>query len=449
MESANKPPVKTERDPTFVEFLPDADEIERRPLPRYTRLTIHTLAALMVFLVVWAALAEVDQVVTARGRLVTRAPNLVVQPLETSIIRSIDVRAGQVVRKGDRLATLDPTFAEADQAQLEGRHRSLDIQISQMEAELAGAPVMPAEGAGDAALQARLTDERRANYRAQAARIDGNLARLRASLQTNRRDQQMLEDRVAALRETEQMQESLAEQRFAPRSRYLDAKDRRLEVERDLTLARNREQEIRRELASAEAEREGFANAWRQKLMEEMLAAVRERDSLAEQIRKGGVRRSLVTLNAPADAVVLEVAKLSQGSVAREAEALFTLVPLGSELEAEVQVDSLNVGYLKAGDPARVKFDAFPFQRHGTLAGTVATISEDAFRREGAAPKGSDAYYVTKVRLGSEPLRQMSAHARLLPGMTLSAEISVGKRSVLSYLVWPLTKGLGEAIREP
>jgi hemolysin D len=146
---------------------------------------------------------------------------------------------------------------------------------------------------------------------------------------------------------------------------------------------------------------------------------------------------------------VLEVTKLSQGSIVKEAEAMFTLVPIGAVMEAEVQIDSVDVGYIKPGDLVHVKLDAFPFQRHGSITAKVRTISEDAFRRENNSTPGMEAFYMSRVALGNSKLKNMKAHTRLLPGMTLSAEIVVGKRSVMSYLVWPLTKAMDESIREP
>jgi len=138
--------------------------------------------------------------------------------------------------------------------------------------------------------------------------------------------------------------------------------------------------------------------------------------------------------------------------VIKEAEPLFTLVPLDAELEAEVRIDSLDVGHVKVGDPAKLKLDAFPFQQHGTLSAEVRTISEDAFRREANSPAmepGMDAYYISRITLGKDKLKKLAEKARLLPGMTLSAEIVVGKRSIISYLLWPLTKALDESMGEP
>jgi HlyD family secretion protein len=451
MEPANKSSV-TALDPTDIEFLPDADEIERRPLPPYARITVHVLAAMLVCFLVWSSFAEIDEVVKAQGRLTTPLSNIVVQPIETSIIRSIDVRIGQVVKKGERLATLDPTDADADQAQLRLKFDSLDTQVKRLEAELGGKPAPAEQGhvSADTQLQDKLAGERRANFAAQMARLDENIAKARASLDTNLHDQQVLGDRTKSLREVETMQERLVDQKFGAKVNLLDARNKRMEVERDYTLAKNQEPEIRRTLAGMEAEKRAFVNGWRQKIMEDMLNLTRERDATAEQIKKGTLRRDKVVLTAPADAMVQDIAKLSQGSVAQAAEKMFTLVPLGTALDAEVQIDSLDVGHVKPGDKVHIKLDAFPFQKHGTLEAKVRTLSEDAFKRDTANMEtGTDAYYVSRIDLGASRLKNMDPHARLLPGMTLTAEIVVGKRTVLSYLLWPLTKGLDEAIREP
>jgi HlyD family secretion protein len=229
----------------------------------------------------------------------------------------------------------------------------------------------------------------------------------------------------------------------------LEAQQRSKEVERDLEMARNKEQEIRREMAGAEADRTAFEKGWRQKALEEMLTVSRERDTIKEQLQKADKRSKLVILTAPLDAVVLEIAKLSPGSIVKEAETFFTLVPLNVVMEAEVKIDSMDVGYIKLGDPVRIKLDAFPFQKHGMLDGTVRTISEDAFKRETLEKTGSDAYYMSRITLKATTLKNLAESSRLLPGMTLSAEVVVGQRSVMSYLAWPLTKGMNEAVREP
>ncbi len=454
MEPADQSPVSatatTAGNATVVEFLPDADEIERSPLPRSARITLHVLLAALVSFLLWASFSELDRVVVAQGRLKTPLSNILVQPLETSIIQSIDVRVGQVVKKGEQLATLDPTFAQADEAQLRKQLSSLETQSKSIEAELSGNKVPDnITTDADSQLQAELSVERQANYQAQLAKMDENVARLQATLATNRHDQQMLTEHVKPLQEIESMQEKLVARNFGARVRLLEAQEKRQEVERNLQLAKNREQEIKRELASMEAEKTAFKKGWRQKMMEEMLSTSRDRNTVNEQLQKADKRRKLVTLTSPSDAVVLEIAKLSVGSVVQGGGSFFTLVPLDTELEAEVQIDSMDVGYVKSGDIARLKLDAYPFQRHGFLDGAVRTISEDAFRREAEPGQTMDAYYISRISLANTKLKKMPERARLLPGMTLTAEIVVGKRSVISYLLWPLTKALDESMQEP
>lgn len=442
---------KSSRGKTVIEYLPDADELERSPVPRWAQVTLRVLLLAVFSFGAWAAISELDQVVVARGSLVNPLPNVVVQPLETSIVQSIDVRIGQLVKKGDSLATLDATFIQADENVLRLRLDSLETQAKGLEEELAGkVAAKPKTGSSDDdVLQANLVNERRANYRAQQQRIAESVGRLRAALAANRRDQKLAAARLASLKNIETMQEKMVAQKFGAPLQLMEAQIKSKEVERDLEAVTNREQEIVRELAAAEAESVAFEKGWRQKAMEDLLSVTRERDAVREQIQKADKRHRLVTLTAPLDAVVLDIAKFSPGSIVREAETFFTLVPINAQLEAEVQIDSADIGYVKSGAEARLKLDAFPFQRHGTMNAKIRTISEDAFRRDNSSKGNGEVYYLSRMTLDGVALKNMVESARLMPGMTLSAEVIVGKRSVLSYLAWPLTKGLGEAAREP
>jgi hemolysin D len=455
MEPANKSPLNFKRgkkDETEIEFLPDADAIERGPLPKFVRITLHVLLLAFVSFILWACFSPVEKIVMAHGKLVNPLPNIVVQPLDTSIIQSIDVRVGQVVKKGQILATLDPTFTAADESQLRVRLESLDTQAAGLRAELAGKPgaVTGSASSADALLQAQLSSERKANFEAQKTKMDQNIARLKAGLETNKHDQVILAQRVKSLREVEAMQEQLMAEQFGAKMHLLEARDRRLEVERDMDLQRNKAIEMGSELASAQAERAAFDKSWRQKSMEDLLSASRERDGINEQLAKADKRHKMVQMVAPADAVVLEIGKLSVGSIVREAEPLFTLVPLGAELEAEVQIDSLDIGYIKTGAHAHIKVDAFSFQKHGMLDGKIRTISQDSFKRETTDKNGGglDAYYLSRIPYTGS-LKKLTPGTQLLPGMTVSAEIVVGHRTVMSYLLYPLYRALDESIREP
>lgn len=442
-----------------LDFLSPAQEIEQRPLPRLARVTLYVVVLALAAAAGWAAWAEIDKVVIARGRLVTTTSTIVAQPLETSVIRSIEVRPGDLVRKGQVLATFDPTFAQADVGQLEAKRFSLEAQIGRLEAELAGrdsfSPVRPetaagAEMAAAAALQVQLFKERRDYLAARMKQYEEAELRLGTKLATNRREQEVLRERTKTLGEIQNMRAELLARNSGSRLNLLEARDQKLEVERLLSAAVNTEAELNQEQAVIAAERASFLMDWRQKAAEELVTARRERDAVTEQLSKAARRNELVTLTAPADAVVLEIGKRSVGSIAQAAEPLVTMVPAEAPLEAEVQIEAPDVGLLRLDDTARIKLEAFPFQRHGTLPARLRTISEDAFaRKEGDKSLNGQAYYVARLEITGSDLRAIPPDTRLLPGLTLSSEIVVGRRTVLSYFLYPLMKAFDESLREP
>ncbi len=454
MEPANQPHVKPEvvrtRGKTGrwrTDFLPDADALERKPLPGGLSATLYLLVGLVATSIVWASWFEVDQVVTAHGKLVTAQPNIVLQPLETAQISALNVQPGQIVKKGQVLAVLDPTFITADLTQAQDRLKSLDAEVQRVEQELAGRAAALQGQNRDEQLQAQLQSERRASYQARLLRLNESIERNKAAVATNDHDIQSLEGRVKSLREIEGMNEKLTQQQFQSNMKLLESRERRQEVERELINARNRSAELKRQLAEAEAEKASFSREWRQKSTEELVAVRRERDSVAEQVKKAERRSRLIELTAPSDAVVLEIAARSTGSIIREAEPLVTLVPLGETLEAEVQIEAQDVGYVKLDDPVRLKIDAFPFQKHGLIKGKLEKLGRDAFTQQ--AGKSGAPYYLGRAKLEQNELRNLPRNAPLIPGMTLSAEIVVGQRSVMSYVMYPIMRGLSEAAREP
>jgi hemolysin D len=431
----------------LAEFLPDAQAIEQREPRRSRRLTLYALLALVLTAVLWAALSEIDKLVIGRGRLVTPLPNLVVQPLEPGILKAIEVRIGEVVDRGQVLATLDPTFATADTDQLASRSATLAWQAQRLESELAGTEV-PEPGSGlQEQLQAGRLVERRATYAARLRQFEETIAALRASLETNRRDQEALARHVKSLADLEAMHKAMETKQMGSRANMLQVQADRLEVERDYTVAVNREQEIERQITATEAERETFATSWRKEAMEQLANTLQQLAEVSEQLAKARRRSELVTLVAPADAVVLEIGKKSVGSVVKDAEPLFVLVPLDAPLEAELEVSPADVGEIQVGDAARIKIDAYPFQKHGTIRGRVVNVSADAFSRQSAF--GQDAYYyLARLRLEDTHLQHLPSPTRLLPGMTLTGEIKTGKRTVISYFLYPVIRVLDESLRE-
>jgi HlyD family secretion protein len=259
----------------------------------------------------------------------------------------------------------------------------------------------------------------------------------------------MLAQRLKSVAEVEHMQERLVNQNFGAKRQLLEARERRQEIERELLLTKNREQEILKEITTQEADLQAFRNEWRQRLLEEQAEVTKERNNLITQVEKADKRKSLIDLVAPADAVVLEIPQRSVGSVVTAAEVMFSLVPLDSPLQAELKIAARDVGFVKPGDPVKVKLDAFPFQKYGTLKGQITTVSEDAFTKDTdmqTARLGS--YYLARVKLESLQLQRKADEVLIRPGSSLVGEIRIGERTVMSYFVYPLIGTLDQSLRE-
>jgi len=441
-----------------MEFQPDAVAVEAGRLPWQARFAVYVILAALACGGAWAWLSRVDRVVTARGMLVTLAPAIVVQPLETSIIRTLAVRPGDVVKKGQLLATLDPTFATADLGQLTGRKKFLAAWIERLMAELEDRPAAEVEEAAadaDQRAQMALFLKRKEEYRANVEAKDQEIASYEEMLAANLNEQERLKGQFALTAEIESMYRKLWEGDQTSRLEYINALREKLRVEDLYASAADKNSQIRERLAQARAERLAFIGGWRTQTATKIVEAQQELTEVEHTLAKAARRTELVELAAVSDAVVKDVARVSEGSVVREAETLFTLIPIderGGELEAEAAIPAKDIGHIRVGNAVRMKLSAFPFQRHGFLSGEVRMVSPDVFLPEGrGAGEAADggAYYACRIRLTANTLRGVGGDFRLLPGMALDAEILVGRRRVAEYLLDPLLAGLHESLSEP
>jgi hemolysin D len=442
------------RQPRLIaEFQSDAIEVEQRSPPRFTRLTLYCVLALILAAVTWASVSQVDMIVTAQGKLITMRPNLVVQPLETSVIREIHVRAGDRVNRGDLLATLDPTFSQADHDQLRNRVGAFDASIARLRAELASSDYVAANlGDADAVLQRNMFLQRKSAREAQMQNFDAQIASAQANLATAKNEEAVLVQRLDNMRAIESMRSTLMDKEVGSKLNFLLSRDARLDVESNLARVRGNIADYAHRVDKANADQKVFAEDFRRTAFQDLVETLSKRDSASEELKKVELRRQLIVLRAPADAIVLEVASRTIGSVVREAETLFVLVPRDVALQAEVNVEGRDVGQISLGQPVRIKFEPFPFQKYGTGTGSVRVISQDSFApdpKSEAARRTIVPYYRVLVDLSDVKLRLPGDRVQLISGMAVTAEMKVGQRSVISYFLYPLLRGLDEAIREP
>ena len=408
------------------------DDFLAEPAPRALRNSHYAAMALAASLIGLASVLKIDIVVSGTGRLAADAPTIVLQPLQLSIIRQIAVKPGDAVRKGDTLATLDPTFAQADRAALAAQREALIVRRDRLAAELAGTPFTDAAHA----LEVTLYRQRQDQHAARMAEFTGRLTSLDADIAAAEQNMTSLAQQLTLSREVEGMRETLYRGQTGSKLNYLEAQAGRMRTERDLRAAATRLNELHQSARTLRADRQEFADGWRRDLLEASVKLRSDLTGVEEALVKATRLTDLVSLVAPEDGVVLDVARRSVGSVLHEAEPLITLVPAAAPLIADIAIGSADVGYASAGDAVVVKVDAFPYQRHGMVSGRLRSIGEDSFA-------GPDTHY----HRGQIALEH--SDLRLIPGMTVTAEIKVGTRSVLSYFLYPITRALSESIREP
>jgi HlyD family secretion protein len=439
----------------------DFETLLRAPPKR--RLVLWLMVALIAAAAIGLAVLKVDIVVSANGKIVTSDSEIVVQPVETSVVRSIAVRMGQQVKAGDVLAKLDPTFSQADRDELVAKLRNLRATYDRLDAELAGRAYDPADPNADEQTQRDIFRKRQAEYAAKLGAAERKAEQYKADLTAHKTEAKNLEEQIRLAGQAEAMYQQLVAKDLASKLKLIDASQHLVGARTRLDTNLGEQRKLAEQIAGAEAERDGFVQEWQRKLSEDMAQTRSDRDGTAARLSKAQLRRELAVMTAPEDATVLEVAHRPAGSVLREAETLMRLVPTHAPLLFEVQVDTRDVARLHIGDRATIKLEALPWQQFGLAYGvlkalTPDTVSDDNPREtseEGASPelknqaRQSPTHYRARIELTQSQFRNMPEGFVLRPGMRVVCDIKIGRRSILEYVLNPITRVIGESLREP
>jgi len=460
-------------DRLLTEFQPDAVEIETRSVPFGAPLTLYTVVALMLCAVAWSCWAEVDKIVTAQGKLITVDPPVVIDTSVASQIRAMNVEFGDRVVAGQILATLDPTYPEADLKQLEGRIDSLDALIARLNAEQEGRDFNPPQAKTDPsyALERNVFVRRKAEYDAKLLEFEANKRKYTAQL-TNTETLIALDRRaLARFERIMKMTEKLVDKGARSQQDVDGIAIRMGQARKAMETAIGQRETFAKDIDLIDSQSVAYDAAWQSEMIVQLAEASQQRKDLVQERAKLIHTNSQVELKVPNDLpqkefFVLEVADVSVGSVSKPGEPIFRLVPLDGFYEAEVEVlgkdismvregtrDQFNSSTLPKGSQVRIKLASFPYQKHGTIDGVIRKISEGSFEKDKNAAMINPAaatMYRTRVELidpGS--LKKVGKSFRLMPGMTLTAEIKVGKQRVVQYFLYPLLRYMDEAAREP
>jgi HlyD family secretion protein len=430
--------------PNTLIFQTDLDRIVHERPPLLLRLTTLALASLLAGVLLLANVTRVDIVITGHGHLAADQPTNMVMPFDRAILRTLNVRAGDVVRRGQVLATLDGTFARADMAALQAQAFALTAETVRLYAEMNGGTLDMIPGP-DGAIQAILFDQRHREYEARLVAFDQALAHDQAEMATARHQIESLRHQVAVAREVIGMRAALMQRAAGSRLQFLDA---------DATLSRaagaqaateDRLGELGHLALAHAADRSAFVENWRREVVDQLASVRTTQGQVLAALRKTVRINDLVTVTAPEDGIVLEVASRGPGAVLREAEPLLTLLPSHAALIAEITVKSVDIGGIRAGDNVRVKIDAYPYQMHGALDGHVRSVAAASFE------EGGEASAMHRVVVALEPARlvDLPSGTGPMPGMTVAGDVHVGTRTVLAYFLAPITRGFAQSLHEP
>jgi hemolysin D len=445
--------------PTILEFQWPSTAIVNAPIPLIARGIVWIVASMVIALIVVMGVIPVDRVITARGMVVSQSPTILLQPLDTAIVRSIDVREGQRVKAGQVLARLDPTFATADADTLQAQLSSLEAEIARLQAEASGQPFNYVGQDNDHALQASIYAHRKAEFDAKVENYARKHDELDSMISRSQSDAVGYRERLKVAARLEHMNKELLAAKVASEASTLNSTDNRAEMARSLANAEQTAAAARLERSALESERNAYIQDWRANIAQSLAEETGKASDAKAQLDKAKLHRQMVQLRSERDAIVQSVAKVSVGSVLQSGQQFITLVPADAPLEIEANISGRDDGFVHHGDPVAIKFDTFPYAQYGMAKGRVRIVSPDAFTAQDEArnptsalpvqPTNPEPFYRARIAIDHVGLHDVPVGFQVTPGMPVTADIKVGKRTVLKYLLGWLMPVAKEGMREP
>lgn len=386
-----------------------ANALADEPLPR-SMWALYLLAAALAAAIVWASLAEVDQVSRVQGRVVPEAREQVIASLDSGLLAELKVREGEEVQAGQELARLDPTRVEAQENEGALRRTAMRVAVARLRAEAYGTRFeLPA----DVPPKADAVGLERQAYEAR---------------------QRLLDEAVSSL----------------DRSIGLLAKE--LKVAQDLSarglMSEVEVMRVNRQINDLRQQRQERISRFRQEASQELTRLENELAALEEQqvVRQDAMKRTV--LRSPVHGIVKNIRITTLGGVVSSGSPIMEIVPLGPTVLIEARVPPSEVGFVQVGQRAIIKIAGYDYNINGGLEGKIEVISADTLGdNDKLSPTGDSRYYRALVRADQNTLMRNGKPLPVIPGMSATVEIKTGERTVLSYLLRPLLKSQ-EALKE-
>src|SRR4051794_12246733 len=413
----------------------------RKPLTGARMIIVASAAAFFLFLI-WASLAQLDEVTRGQGKVIPSSKLQVITAADPATVSEILVRSGQRVHKGQLLARLDNPESASQLGQLQAETESLQARSSRLTAEGTGASVAcdGTDCAGEATLRA-----------VRESAVRSKVAALQASADQARRDAgeaaatiQSLQGSLALAQSQVQMIEPLAAKHIVPQTDLLDKRREVVDLQGRIAAAREQQGKAMAGVREAQAQAAQANFEFRQSALDER-SQVNAKIAVNQQSLRGAENKQNRTeIRSPVDGVVNDVQVTTIGGYVQPGQKIMEVVPLGEKLLVETRVKPSDIAFIKVGDRALVKVTAYDFSIYGGLEGRVVQVSADSIYDENE----KQAYFTVIVETNKSFLMASGHRLPITPGMMTDTQIITGRKSVLTYLLKPVLKARSDALHE-
>lgn len=443
-----KPSYFGPRDTLGDEPMPEVGKALFEDAPKVVRLTIWGMIAFVVFALLWAHFARVDEVTRGDGKAIPSSRLQKIQNLEGGIVAELFVREGQVVDIGDPLLRLDDTRFASNVGETEADRLALLMRIERLSAEIQGRELQLADEVREKASKLAENEEQLFNSRRQqllneVAGLEEQLIQRQQELREFASKQEQFRNSLNLLRQEIRMSEPLVAEGAISRVEILRLK--RAEVESRGQLQATTLAIPRAEAAIKEVERK--IDETRGRFRSEALAELNEARTELSKIQSTGkaledrVNRTLVT--SPVRGIVKQLLVNTIGGVIQPGSDLVEIVPLDDKLLVEARIRPQDIAFLHPGQEAMVKFTAYDYTIYGGLRAELVQIGADTVTDD-----DGNSFYVIQLRTEKSHLGSPEQPLLIIPGMVASVDIITGEKSILSYLLKPIIRARAEALRE-
>jgi len=402
-----------------------------------------SLGVLVVIL--WAAIAPVDEITRGLGKVIPSSKVQLVQAAEPAVISEILVRPGQFVKQGQVLVRLDDSQSASALGQIKVENERLEARAARLETEGTGSGAGAGCAEGTACSEEmRLSEVRRAAAQSRESALGAAIEQRRRDLQEGQATVSSLESSVRLSREQVSMLEPLAAKGIVPRTELITAQRELVDVQGRLSAARQGVGRAGAAIREAQAQLSEARFDFRQQALNER-SEISTKLAVNEQSMKGASARvERNELRAPVTGLVNDVQITTLGGFVSAGEKIMQVVPVGEKLLVEARIAPKDIAFLKINDHANVKCTAYDFSIYGGLSGKVRNISADSIYDE----VERQAFYTVIVETDRAYLEKNGQKLPIMPGMICDVEIVTGRKSVLAYLFKPVLRAFDEAMTE-